>query len=592
MSLIGIHSIWHRKVTPGDFFNIERSAEAGPGGGGGQRYIDIPDSVRVGLFTMLGLRTPSTSGVAWPLGRINASVIGNTTETGDLSFELNRTAEQRYRIANQNRQTAGGRRHPAWTSANGFPEAPDTVKNREEAAEYVAQGVRIFIVKTLSGDYYAGFTEGTVIPRDWPRGAGLEILFDRASPGDVVLPRSVTGYPPVVKRILDAWRRKPNVLLYGPAGTGKTYAMSCIWEILQLGRGTPVVMLDPDDRDHPFHVVDCDVPMPLPVARDWVTFHQSYGYEDFIVGLRPIVEQSGSGFTLRPRAGRLLDLAFRVSLDAFREQSGVLLVDEINRGNVSRVFGEFITFMEHTYRSVDDRGNLNPRRLPVPLASVNTSGGNSEPIALSGGGAVILPIPWYFPRHIFALASMNSVDRTVAPLDSALARRFERIDMAPDLEELQRWLGVDLDDASAKVSNIGGGAVELTAPECAALILARLNFQLATSLGPDFEIGHTYMMPVGYAVGDDDGFRRLAVVWDQGIMPQLQERFLTRQDELLRILGVDGGAPEGYAFRRREGWSGQVGGDRPAIEPVSLQELADQDMEQVRVTLRYMASHL
>ena len=330
--------------------------------------------------------------------------------------------------------------------------------------------------------------------------------------------------------------------------------------------------------------------MPLPIARDWVTFHQSYGYEDFILGLRPVVDPASSGFTLRPRAGRLLDLAARVSSDASREQSAVLLIDEINRGNVSRVFGEFITFMEHTYRDVDDQSKRNPRMLPVPLASVNTADGTRESITLAGGGEVRLPDPWYFPRHVYTLASMNSVDRTVAPLDSALSRRFERIDMSPDLDHLRLWLGVDLDRAKGKARV--DADKQLTAAECAVLILDRLNYQLATTLGADFEIGHTYLMSVRHDAGDDDGFRQLATIWDQGIMPQLQERFLTRQDELIRILGIGDDVPEGYAFRRREALFGQAGGDRPAIEAVSLGRLAEEDIARVRVTFRHMASHL
>ena len=58
MSLVGIESIWHRKITGGDFFNIERSTVAGPQSGGGQLFIDIPNTVREGLFTMLGLEAP------------------------------------------------------------------------------------------------------------------------------------------------------------------------------------------------------------------------------------------------------------------------------------------------------------------------------------------------------------------------------------------------------------------------------------------------------------------------------------------------------------------------------------------------------
>ena len=588
MPLTGIHSIWHRKITPGDFFNIERSAEAGPAGGGGQRYIDIPDSVREGLFRMLDLTPPAEDGGTWPPAHIMARVIGNTAVTGWLSFELNRASERRYRIANQNRQAAGGVRHPAWTAGNGFPQAADDVATLEEARQYIAEGLRVYIVRSLAGDFYAGFTQGDAVPPNWPVGLGLEVLFDQASPGGVILARSATGYHSVVARILDAWRRKPNVLLYGPPGTGKTYVMSCVWELLHLGEGGSVLMFDPEDRDCPFHVFHGELPMPLPVARDWVTFHQSYGYEDFMVGLRPVPVGLGEGLTLKPRSGKLLDLAVRVSLDAFPERSGALLIDEINRANVSRAFGEFIVLMEHEYRDVDGRGNDNPRRFPVPLASVNSSGGYTEPIALTGGGAVQLPAPWFFPRQIYTLSSMNSVDRTVAPLDSALSRRFERINMFPDLRELQRWLRVNLDEAQIKARDHQEG---LNAAECAVLILARLNFRLATALGPDFEIGHTYFLPVASALDEADGFRRLAIVWDQGIMPQLQERFLARQNDLIRILGVDEAFDE-YAFRRRRGMLGQDGEGIGVIEPVSLEELAEESMDRVQATFRHMASRL
>ena len=90
MSLVGIDSIWHRKITPGDFFNIERSSTAGPSSGGGQLFIDIPNSVREGLFTMLGLEAPDDVDGYWPPGVIDAKVIGNPSQSGRLHLELNR----------------------------------------------------------------------------------------------------------------------------------------------------------------------------------------------------------------------------------------------------------------------------------------------------------------------------------------------------------------------------------------------------------------------------------------------------------------------------------------------------------------------
>ena len=430
------------------------------------------------------------------------------------------------------------------------------------------------------------------MPESWPRGAGLEALFAPNNRGGLITLRSLQGIPPVVYRILDAWKRQPNVLLYGPTGTGKTHAMSVLWQLLESSNGPPVVMLDTEDGPNPFRTVTELLSLPLPVARDWVTFHQNYGYEDFIVGLRPRSTDAGGGFTLRPRAGRLLDLAFKVASNEDQVQSAVLVIDEINRGNTSRVFGEFITFMEFAYRDVDDQGKENPGRLPVPLANLNVESGQSEEIDLSSGGSIKISVPWFFPRHMYVLASMNSVDRTVAPLDSALARRFERIDMRPDFETLQHLLGVDLTGAKGKVEAAGEQIADLTAGECAVLILSQLNFQLATTLGADFEIGHTYMLPVGQPETEDEGFRRLATIWDQAIMPQLQERFLTRQEELLRMLKADSDAPEGYAFHQRMGLFDREAGDRPTLQPVSLEALAESNMESLRTTFQYLAFRL
>ena len=604
MSLIGIECIWHRKITAGDFFNIERSAEAGPQGGGGQMFIDIPNAAREDLFAMLGLHAPDNINGSWPTGVLSAKVIGNPSVSGELQFDLNRRNDRRYRIRNQNRQSVVSERHPAWTSENGFPTAPDDVRTREDAETYIQDGVRIFIVKSCSEGYYAGFTRGTTMPETWPPGIGLEALFDQEPGRGLITLRSSPEHlaiPSVVYRILEAWKRQPNVLLYGPTGTGKTHAMSVLWQLLgssdpeaSTDLGLPIIMLEPEEKINPFRALNPppSLPMPKPIIRDWVTFHQNYGYEDFVIGLRPRPTESAGGFALRPRAGRLLDLAIKVASSNHQAESAALLIDEINRGNTSRVFGEFITFMESAYRDVDERGRNNPGRVPVPLALLNTSDGESEELELASGGTEVLPAPWYFPRHVYTLASMNSVDRTVAPLDSALSRRFERIEMRPDFDVLRKILGVDLNETKSKVEDSEESNVELTARECAVLILAQLNFHIATTLGPDFEIGHTYMLTIGHAETEESGFRILAQTWDQAIMPQLQERFLTRQEELLRILKVGDDVPEGYAFRLRVGVFDGETGDRPALQPVSLGALADAELDSVRNTFRYLACNL
>ena len=587
MNLIPIESIWHRTITEGDFFNIERSSAAGPSGGGGQLFIDLPKEIRIALFDLLGREAPDASG-NWPPASVVAQAIGAPALSGKLRFELNRRGDGRYRIMNQNRQQDATERHPAWTSENGFPEAPDNVRTKQDAAKFMQGGIHVYLVKCTTGDYFAGFTVGTAFPASWPQGFGLEDLYSSRTRGGLV---KVAPLAQIVERILDAWTRQPNVLLYGPTGTGKTRAMNLVWRALEDGKRPDRLLLDPKDRANPFRTQTAGHLLPTPVARDWVTFHQNYGYEDFVMGLRPMPAEGG-GITLRPRAGRLLQLGISVASSTDPAHSAVMMIDELNRGNTSRIFGEFITFMEYAYRDHDSQGGENQQKIPVPLASLSSEGGRSEPIDLSAGGSVELSVPWFFPRHVYTLASMNSVDRTVAPLDSALARRFERIEMRPDREVLESILGVRVSEAQAKTKSAATESEPLSARECALLLLVRLNFQLATTLGPDFEIGHAYMLPVGETETDDDGFRALATVWDQAIMPQLHERFLTRQEELLRILRVGEDVPDEYPFRAMSGLSGGWAGERPVLEPVSLERLAGRDLAAVQRAFRYLASYL
>jgi hypothetical protein len=101
---------------------------------------------------------------------------------------LNRRAETRYRIARQLRQTDDSERHPAWTAAFGFPEAPDDVSSPEEAASYIPDGgVRLFLVRTDGGKLFAGHTSGSNRPADWPAGFELEKLFGSGQAGGLLV---------------------------------------------------------------------------------------------------------------------------------------------------------------------------------------------------------------------------------------------------------------------------------------------------------------------------------------------------------------------------------------------------------------------
>ncbi|GGL77732.1 hypothetical protein [Glutamicibacter protophormiae] len=150
---IDIESIWWRNVPVGEFYNVERHPNVTQGGQG-SLYFEIPKSLVDRTLDFLGL--PSTGSLPFT---IQAGAIGVSAASGPIEFQ--RKAGGRMRIVRQNRQMAGGQRHPAWKVDRGFPTAPDDVQSKEEAEPYFPDGgLRIYIAKTFDGEFYAGFTTG------------------------------------------------------------------------------------------------------------------------------------------------------------------------------------------------------------------------------------------------------------------------------------------------------------------------------------------------------------------------------------------------------------------------------------------------
>lgn len=585
MSINPLAGVWYKRLTPADFFNIERHADAGPAGGGGQTYIDLPSDARDALFHLLQKPLPTSDD--WPSGfTIQARAIGNPNLVAPLSFDYRGAAVgHRYKVSNQVRQREDSQRHPAWTRDLGFPTAPDNIGDLEEAAQFVGPGLTIYVARLMDGTYYAGYVKGLELPAGWP--TELQPMFTDST--GYIAVDAPADLPAEIGQILDACRRGRNVLIYGPPGTGKTYLMSVLWELIQR-EGAPLIGLDPSNQAGPFTEVLGELPFPVPVALDWVTFHQSYAYEDFVVGLRPVPQTDG-GFVLKPRAGRFLDMAWKVHNSQANVRSGVMMIDEINRANVSRVFGETITFLEDEYRAEDAAGKPGPRSLPFPLASVRRSGDTTEEIdSPSSDSTFKLPAPWYFPSPIWIISSMNSVDRTVAPLDAALARRFERVEVRPNLTLLARWLDVDEQAVAEKVKNhvdaSAEGVLDLSASECSYLLLRRLNEILAGTLGVDFELGHAYFLAVAEHEDKEARFRSLANVWDEKIWPQLQDRYLTRPDELIEVVKLNASTPEGYLFSLRKDVLGNTLSGRSIVD---VPALSGGVADHVKTTLRHLA---
>lgn len=184
----------------------------------------------------------------------------------------------------------------------------------------------------------------------------------------------------------------------------------------------------------------------------------------------------------------------------------MLIIDEINRGNLPRVFGELLFLLEYRDR------------------------------------AVILPYSrqhFRLPANLYVLGTMNAADRSVALVDQALRRRFSFLEMRPDPSVLAAWL-----QAHPPVS---GPSFATTVEE----LFERLNARLRADLGAQQQVGHSYFM-----VEDLDA-ARLRVVWDHHVRPLLEEYFAGQPERLaaydLDRLIVGGAEPAGRPGRRRAG---------------------------------------
>ncbi|MBW5286368.1 AAA family ATPase [Burkholderia gladioli] len=281
---------------------------------------------------------------------------------------------------------------------------------------------------------------------------------------------------PFGSRVDNILRRKGQIVLYGPPGTGKTY------RALQVARELAA--------RHTFrksYSALSETELAQVNGSDGFvricTFHPGWGYEDFVEGLRPKTNDDGL-MVFEPQDGTFKRLC-RSALDN-QERQFFLIIDEINRGDLPRIFGELLTTIE-----IDKRDT--PVTLPVTRA------------------------PFAVPRNVFILGTMNTADRSISLMDVALRRRFGFIELMPDSSLL----------ANRRVGGLSLGAW-----------LDALNARLRQSLKRDarnLQIGHAYLMPSTPITSVAD----FARVLRDDIIPLLEEYCYDDFGTLRDILGSE-----------------------------------------------------
>ena len=249
---------------------------------------------------------------------------------------------------------------------------------------------------------------------------------------------------------------KGQVILYGPPGTGKTYLAR------ELAKE-----LAPDDS-----------------CRALVQFHPSTSYEDFFEGYRPAGTGDDGGIRYELTPGPLARMAKRA--ENAPDQRHVMIIDEINRGNLPRVLGELLFLLE--YRA----------------ESVQTLYRPEEPFAL--------------PENLWFIGTMNTADRSIALVDAALRRRFHFVPFFPDREPMAGLLGrwLERQDEPAWVGHL----------------VDAVNDELKTELeGSHLLLGPSHFMKE-YGDSPDEQHEQLRRIWKYNIEPFIEDQFFGAPDRI------------------------------------------------------------
>lgn len=283
-----------------------------------------------------------------------------------------------------------------------------------------------------------------------------------------------------------------NVIFYGPPGTGKTYTTA--------KRAVAICdnVAEEDLTDYA-EVMKKYNELKKKNRIEFITFHQSYGYEEFIEGIKPIVsneDDESDSENSQEIKYEIVDGIFKKFCDEARKAQDkenneyVFIIDEINRGNISKIFGELITLIETTKRV--GKEECISTKLPYS---------NEE---------------FTVPDNVYIIGTMNTADRSIALMDTALRRRFKFEEMLPNYDLLK---DVFVEDEGVKV-NIGA-------------MLKVINERIEYLYDREHTIGHAVFLELK----ENNNIDKLENIFKKSVIPLLQEYFYEDYEKIRLILG-------------------------------------------------------
>ncbi len=244
-----------------------------------------------------------------------------------------------------------------------------------------------------------------------------------------------------------------NVILYGVPGTGKTYTLNKI---------------------KTYFDKSC-----------FVTFHQSYDYEEFVEGISADIVNEQIHYGTK-------DGIFKTFCEEARnhpEKKYVFFIDEINRGNISKIFGELITLIEKGKRE----GEQQEVKVILPYSKKEFS----------------------IPKNVFIIGTMNTADKSIALIDSALRRRFFFIELVPNFDKFLNCNALLADCISA---------------------IKVINNRIVQTIDKDHKIGHAYFLELLKIEEDTELIKNMKNIWLYQILPLLQDYYFMNPEDIMDIL--------------------------------------------------------